>query len=118
MKRFLGSPIVALLLLVAFGFASYGAWNAWKAFRETNREEKELAEKVKNAESELLRLREEIRLSKTPEAIERDAKERLNLKKPGEEVVVVIPSVATSSSVEVPKPTFWARLIGWLTATF
>ncbi|OHA00291.1 MAG: hypothetical protein A3C11_00775 [Candidatus Sungbacteria bacterium RIFCSPHIGHO2_02_FULL_49_12] len=118
MKKFLTSPIIVLLLLVLAGLSLVQLLKAWSVLQEAKRTEALLSLKVQKAKNEDQELENRIRISGTPEAIERDAKDRLNLKNPGEEVVVVIPSVAASSSVEEPKPTFWVRFTAWLSSIF
>ncbi len=49
---------------------------------------------------------------KTPEAVEREAKARLNLKRPGEEVVVVVPGKAEISATS--SGAFWEKLLKFL----
>jgi len=57
-------------------------------------------------------------IAATPEAIERDAKARLNLKKPGEEVVVVIPASVQATTSGNAKLSIFARLGSWFRLLF
>ena len=67
-----------------------------------------LLEKKAALESELSELQ-------TREGIEREAKERFNLKMPGEKVVIVVPeSTESATSSESHKKSFWERIMGVL----
>ena len=62
----------------------------------------ELKKKKEELEARLIEL-------KNPAVVEREAKERLNLKRPGEEVVVVVPeNIATTSAATSSK--VWQRI--------
>ncbi len=118
LRRFLASPIIALLILVAIALMSLWVFRAYREVLALRREERVLRQKFEAAEAESRRLRDEIRIAATPEAIERDAKARLNLKKPGEEVVVVITPVASATSSTNAKLSVFARLGSWLRSLF
>lgn len=75
-----------------------------------------LRQEAKNAErkvEELTRKKAELEAYlaelQTPEAVEREAKERLNLKKKGEEVVVVVPK-DEKEDASVVSVTFWQKI--------
>ena len=63
--------------------------------------------KVKKQELEVL-----LTELQTKEAVEREAKERLNLKKPGEQVVVVVPEKKDSSPAEQPM-SLWEKFMSF-----
>lgn len=113
LRRFLASPIIALLILAAIVLMSLWVFRAYQELLTLRREEGALRQKFEVAEMENQRLRNEIRIARTPEAIERDAKSRLNLKKPGEEVVVVIPPPLTEESGTSAEVSFWERFFQW-----
>lgn len=100
-----------LNILIAFGAIGV-LIGAWKIARETRALEAELrATQIKRdaLRAEKSELSARLAELETPEAIERQAKEKLNLKKKGETVVVVVPErggdYATSTS-----PTLWERM--------
>ena len=71
---------------------------------------------IEGFKKELQRLKEEkaILQAKVPQAskendLEKEIRERLGLKKPGEEVVVVVPQ-KKSPQEEIPKEGFWQRI--------
>lgn len=87
--------IVGTLVFVALA----GAWRTFDIDLALRREIKDLEKKI--AEAEASRQNYEKRLAElgTPEGIDRDARGRFNLKRPGEEVVIFL-GEATSASPE------------------
>lgn len=85
-------------------------------------EEQALAESVRKTEGEVARLQAGIDAGTSHESVERLAKERLNLKNPGEEVVVVSPKEETESSAEPRSSRFslsaFFGFSGWLGELF
>lgn len=73
----------------AFNLARYG-WELKKELRETQKKVAELAKKKQEFEKYRMEL-------ETKEAVEKRAKERLNLKLSGEKVVVLIPQASAVS---------------------
>ena len=88
LKKSLLAHIAFFAITAAIAYGTYHLVNYALALRAESRqiEEKikELLEAKKNLEARLTELQ-------TPEAVEREAKEKLNLKKAGESVVVVVP---------------------------
>ncbi len=112
MSRFKNSPIVTILLVVFAAVVGYAAYNiSRQAFtlggeaEDARRKIEELTQKKKELEAYL----EEIQ---TRQAAEREAKQRLNLKLPGEEVVVVEePQISSPENQEMG---FWGRIRAFL----
>ena len=72
----------------------------------------EMVEKIEELRQEKRNLEATLAELQTKEAVEREAKERLNLKKPGEEVVVVVPEKKELSTTTQPM-TFWEKIISF-----
>lgn len=98
-----------MLILLAIS-VSYSAARMVRDVFIVRTESKEVVKKIE----ELTRKKQELELAlaeiQTKEAIEREAKARLNLKNPGEEVVVVVPEKKVSAPQDSPV-SFWSRLI-------
>jgi len=101
------------LSLIAF-LTAYGAFNLARYSWELKRESRDVQKKME----ELIRKNQGLEISLTElgtkEAAERRAKERLNLKLPGEKVLVLVPQ-ASSASVGIPLQNsgfseFWNQL--------
>ena len=90
-RTFLASPAIFWGLLVIVGLLVTSATRIVLRERELRAEERTLGEERRVAEAEVARLDASIRAGTSPEVVERLAKERLNMKNPGEEVVVVSP---------------------------
>lgn len=96
-KNSIVANLVLLLLAVltaygAFNLARYG-WELKRESRDTQKKIEELARKNQGLEVVMTEL-------ETKEAAERRAKERLNLKLPGEKVVVLVPQDLSASQAD------------------
>jgi cell division protein FtsB len=107
-KKFLRNPVTllaAFFLLGWFGVQLWGvAQKAYALYGERKRLEAELAslqQKKSQLEEGLSRFQSEAYL-------EREAKSRLNLKKPGEQIVIIVPEEKQREAVITP-PSFWSR---------
>ncbi len=76
--------------------------------QEGAKEEVGKIEELKQKKSVLEASLEEL---KTKDAVTREAKERLNYKLPGEEVVVVVPEKKAAEVSSSSTPTFWQKII-------
>ncbi len=98
------------------GIAVFFAYEAFMVIRQAAMARQKLEEhdkKISALQEEKARLEAAIANLKTSEGIEREAKKRLNLKNPGEEVVVVVPD--QKSSEEPDASVSWRqRLMDWL----
>lgn len=99
-KEFFSWPPAIALFAVAAFFLLSGAIRIAIRERQFTDERKKLEARLEALKAEKARLESEISRTQSPEAVERLAKERLNLKKPGEEVVVVQPPAAPDHSAE------------------
>ena len=105
----LPSIIFALLILLIIGLLAIGNW-------KMNHKRAELAARVESLKKEIADLEkknEEMQagLSQKDEEgfLEKEARERLNLKKPGEEVVVVVPPKEEEETQELKN--FWEKFL-------
>lgn len=109
MWQYLKTSVFVNALLLAFAvFLAYKAalmagdvMRVRKEAEDTQKRIAELTHKKQELEQYLAEL-------ETAQAIEREAKERLNVKRPGEEVVVVVPEQKKEERVEEARnDTFW-----------
>lgn len=116
MKRIRNSILFHIFLLVVAVAVAYGSFSiakqAYILYRESSANRQkigELKDKKRELEAYLERLR-------APGAIELTAKERLNLKLPGEQVVVVISEKASTTQEQAERTgrKFWEWLARWL----
>lgn len=91
MKKNKSSLPLNLVLLFVSAAAAYAAYNAVRQTTEFYRESKDTDTKIQVLAARKIELERKIDELKTTEAMERSAKERFNMKKTGETVVVVVP---------------------------
>lgn len=101
-RVFLSFPAVFFGLVALAGLLAMSATRIILRERALDAEERALGEERRATEDEIARLKAGIAAGASPEAVERLAKERLNLKNPGEEVVVVAPGGGSSSTPSAP----------------
>lgn len=91
MRNLLSSYVVVLVLLVLIVLAGFGLWgrvgNQRQAMQGIGQLEAQLADIGKKNEE----MRKDIASFQETDTIEREARERLNLKKEGERVVIILP---------------------------
>lgn len=107
----LSSPVLTAFAVLAAGLLAVSALRVVVRAAALHRERTAMAERIRQLEAEEARLGQASGALDAPETVERLAKERLNLKNPGEEVVVVT-AIPASASAETGGR---ARLIpSWL----
>lgn len=116
MKWIKNSLLFHIFLLIVAGAVAYGSFymvrQALSLYRESmanQRKIEQLTQRKRELEAYLEHLQ-------TPGAIEQQARERLNLKLPGEQVVVVLARKADDMQKQVERAGegFWKWLFGWL----
>lgn len=105
-KKFLR---IGVLCAVFFLFAWGGYNKAYQAF-VGYREKKARDEKLRILEERSNALGEELQKFGNTAAIEREAKERFNLKRPGEKVVVILSDEPSAGTADGENPSMWARM--------
>ena len=110
---------ITILLLILIVFLAIGLSKQFKKTYSLNKAIDELEEKLTNTESENKNLKANIDSFQDPKTIDREARERLNLKKEGEEVVIIIPSEKEVSpdiihtTSESSSKSFWNSIKNW-----
>lgn len=89
-----------------------------RRYEEARRERQALEKKVENLKAEVLRAEEAVRVAGSSEVIEKMAKEKLNLKKPEEQVVIVEPPKEIAPSRQQPAASGNFFLFRWLSGWF
>lgn len=112
-RRVVYSPKIALLLLIVFIFLAKGAWGAYTKERESRSNLDKVEENHAKALEREAFLLEEIEKLNTEEGVDKEIREKFNVTKPGEEVVLVVESENSPSEESVEKKGFWERLVGF-----
>ena len=105
--------LLSLTLLIGYG-ALRGVLQALELRKEAKGKEKKIEELLEK-KVELERYLAEL---ENAEVVKREAKERLNLKEPGENVVVVVPVEEETSPTEPVAGNFWAKIKMFVSSFF
>jgi len=102
---------VMLLLLLGMGIVSFQALEAgWEA--ETKREA--VKERLREIEEKKDMLTSELEELRSQEGIEREARQKLNFRKQGEEVIIIQDVNTKHVSEETIKDGLFSRLLQWI----
>jgi cell division protein DivIC len=88
-SKFFSSKLLLLTLLILVIFIGYSIFKEKRNEQETVRNIKSLEQQMTDLESQSLELAEMIKYLRSEDFVEREAREKLNLQKPGEKVVIV-----------------------------
>jgi len=103
-KKILGSRITLFFLLLGFIWLVLNVVNVYYRKYKINKEIENLKAQIASAEKSNQQISEMIDYLGSKDFLEKEAREKLNMKKPGEEVVIIEPlkQQATSSSEIAP----------------
>lgn len=104
--------IINIVLILVAVIASYSAARMVRSAFIMHAQSAEMAKKIEDLKGKKQQLEGAIAEIQTKEAVEREAKARLNLKKPGEEVVVVVPPKKSDLPAEKPA-SFWSAFMSF-----
>lgn len=104
---------LGFLILAVIGFLAVSSFRISQRRTMLNSQIDQLKEEIRKAEEKKQQLQAKLYQSSQEEYLEKEAREKLNLKKPGEEVVAVIPAEKNKAE-EVKKQTFWDKILGKL----
>ncbi len=94
---FLYSPLLLIALLGLVVVTARGTWNIYQKASQTGASKQDVEERVHQLEERGTFLSREIDRLNTGVGIEREIRQRYNVKKTGEEVVVIIEPTGTTS---------------------
>lgn len=103
-----GIFLIILVLLSTTAFI-VSNWKIQKKRSELKVQTEQLEKEIKEAERRNQELRAGISQSLTETSLEREARERFNLKKPEEQVVTVLPAEEEEKKIEENK-SFWQKI--------
>ena len=105
------------MLLVLAAFLGRAAWGAFAAYRDAARALSTIEARTTELEAHAARLEESAALLGSARATEEEAREKLRLARPGEEIIIVVKEESRRQEGDAPdehKP-WWRRLTEWLT---
>lgn len=115
-RKLIHSNVTLLVLLIITIFIGKGVWNLHLKEREAYSARVEIEREVMDAESRVGFLDREVGTFKTESGIEREIRETLSVKKPGEEVVVILDSTTTREVKE--EGSIKNRISSWISNLF
>lgn len=110
---------ITILLLILMVFLVIGLFEQFKKNYALNKSAGILENEVLEIEISNEKLKAQIDSFQDPKTIDREARERLNLKKEGEEVVIIIPNEKEdlqeiiSTTKKSSNKSFWNRIKNW-----
>lgn len=111
LKRVMYSPITLVLLGVVVVLAIYGVIDIIPKYIDAARAERTIENKKELLAERHARLEEELENMKTPEGIEENIREKLNVVKEGEHVIMIVePKVQAVDESTQTKKSWWQRL--------
>ena len=114
-KKIMYSPVTLVVLAIVLIIILYGVTGIIPKYRDAIAEKNAVLKKESVLQERQERLSQELDKLKTPEGFEEDIREKLNVIKDGEQVIVVVdkPTKLSDQEVPVPKETFWSKLMNW-----
>ena len=115
------SKIVRLAVLGIFIFFAFLILKQFSVAYQNNSHLKSLEKSISELSQENETIKQETALSDDPDTIDREARTRLNLKKEGEHVVIILPSdnesfqdELASTDAEPASVSVWKKIMSWL----
>lgn len=90
LRNLTGSLFVCLALFLIAGWLAAGAWEAYKEARDARARKEKMERETARLEARGEELKSLLEGFSRGEGIEKEAREKLFLKKPGEEVVIIV----------------------------
>lgn len=103
-KKILGSRITLFLLLLGFIWLVLNAVDVYYKKYKINKQIEDLRAQIASAEKSNQQISEMINYLGSQSFLEKEAREKLNMKKPGEEVVIIEPQKEQATSTQEVLP--------------
>lgn len=103
---------LGLLILIVVGFLFFANWQMGQRRRELNSQIEALQKEIQALEEKHQTLEVDLSQSAEESYLEKEARERFNLKKPGEEVVTILP-FKEEIQAEKERETVWWNPLTW-----
>lgn len=101
--------LLGCLILIIVGFLVYSDLKINRRRAELNVQLSTLQQELQELEAKRQELQSQVSQSESQEYLEKEARETFNLKKPGEEVVAVLPPGNEQKSAQ--EESFWQKII-------
>ena len=105
--------ILGLLILIFSGFLAVSNYRISQKKSALNSRLDQLKSEIQEIEAKKQELQAKLNQSSQEDYLEKEAREKFNLQKPGEEVVVVLPADEGSKPEQTEKPKQWWNPLSW-----
>lgn len=109
-QKLLKSPITLIAVVILFSVILHHVWGMTGRLLSFYNEKKELETKISELQKKNEEIGREMDYTKTAGFLEREGKARLNLKKPGEEVAVIVED-KNQASEKNEQQTKWQKFL-------
>lgn len=113
LRRMLYSKPVAIALLLLVGFLSYTTYGMYQTSHEAYLRKQTAAAKLADLEERQDFLTGEIARLKTDRGVEAEVRQKFDVAKEGEKVIVIVEEKATSTDDRPQKTGIWATVKNW-----
>lgn len=113
-KKIISSPFIVLLFLILTISAAYGALNIFLKRISLENNLETLNKKIDALEAKNMSIAKKMEYINSETGIEKEAKARLNLKKEGEQVIVVIPPKDNTQNNSNENNSIFKKIKNWL----
>lgn len=114
LKRYLYSPLVLVPLGFVVVWAAFGVWDVYTKERETREKRAERTEELHALEARASALQEEIDALSTERGREAEVRERFEVAREGEQVIVIVdPKEEPAEEAPPPEKSWWQKILDW-----
>lgn len=117
-ERVIFSWPILIILVTLFFIALWGIYTTWQTKRALDHEVAQLQAEIKKAEMTRQQYESKREELETPEGVDREARARFNLKKPGEEVVIFVDDAPKVSQPKNRVVSIFSAVMGWFKNLF
>ena len=117
-ERILFSWPILMILVGLLVIALWGLYNIWQSKRALDQEIARLEQEIAKAEATRKQYETTFEALETLEGVDREARARFNLKKPGEEVVLFVDDVPKSSAPTGRVASIFSAITNWFKNLF
>ena len=117
MRRMVYSKVSVVVLLLVTLLLLKGGVSMYQKEKQSRQNMIEVENKLANAKLRQAELENNLNRLNSPDGVENEIRTKYNVKKAGEEVVLVVESQATSTPT-VREKGFWSKISDWISGIF
>ena len=109
-KRIFYSKFLIIVLILLVGFISVSVMKIYKKYKESKALAEKTVQEVKELEAKKAELESSIAKLQTESGTEKEIRSTFNVKKPGEEAIVIVEKNEENSKMGQEEPGFFSRI--------